>query len=201
MADNLFTEGVKPGGLTSGTEIRILLCYILDSINGPVTRQQLEQVLLGEELVNYFAMAESLAQLKEQSLLTESDAGFSLTDAGRTVGRTLAVDVPRTIRDTAVRGVIRAQQYAAKQAVHQSTVLKGEKGRTVQCALGDEAGPLFKMELYMPDDLSAEAVRRKFIEDGDEVYKLVLAALTGNRELAEQSISRLNPNLPSADDV
>lgn len=196
MSGHHFTEGVKPGGLTNSTEIRILLCYLLDAIDVPVSRLQLEQVLLGEELVNYFAMAESLALLEEQKLITKSSAGFVITEAGRNIGRTLAHDVPRSVRDAAVRGVIRAQQYAAKKAVHDTDIISTEKGRLVRCAIGDDAGPLFKMELYMPDDLSAEAVKRRFIEGGDEVYKLVLAALTGNRELAEKSVQKLNPELP-----
>ena len=33
-----FTAGVKMGGLTNDTEIRILLCYLIKSV-GPVTRE------------------------------------------------------------------------------------------------------------------------------------------------------------------
>lgn len=186
-----FTEGVKPGGLTTGTQIRILLCYLMDSVGAPVRREELEEVLLGEELANYFAMAESLGQLLEQGLITEGDSGYTVADAGKTVARTLSDEVPRTVRDAAVRGVIRAQQYAAKMAVHKSEVVQGPHGRSVKCAIGDEAGPLFRMELYMPDELTAEAVRGQFVEKGDEVYKLVLAALTDNRQLAEKALLKL----------
>lgn len=191
MSDQSFTEGVKPGGITTGTHTRILLCYLLDSIDAPVRHEQLEEVLLGEELTNYFVMTESLSQLAKQGLIAESDVGYTVTDSGKTVARTLAEDVPRTVRDTAVRGVIRAQQFAAKADVHKSEVVKEEHGRIVQCSIGDETGPLFKMELYMPDDLSADSVRNQFIENGDEVYKLVLAALTDNRAMAERALLHL----------
>lgn len=192
MSVSNFSEGVRPGGLTTTTEVRILLCYILDSLNVLITRQQLEDVLLGEELVNYFTMAESLTQLVAQGLMTEDDGVFRITEQGRTVAQTLAQDVPRTVRDTAVRGVIRAQQYAAKQAAHHSQVVKTAQGNVVQASIGDGAGPLFKLELYMPDDLTAKAVQRKFVEHGDTVYKLVLAALTENRELAQGALAALD---------
>lgn len=191
MPDIFFNEGVKPGGLTSNTEIRILLCYILDAVEHPIERQQLEQVLLGEELVNYFAMAESLAQLEQQGLIVTEDGKYRITDIGRTVGRTLAHDVPRSVRDAAVRGVIRAQQYAAKQAAFQSEVAAIDKGFVVNCAINEETGSLFNMALYMPDKLSADAVRVIFTEKGDEVYKLVLAALTGDTRLAKTSLVSL----------
>ncbi len=195
MADNLFTEGVKPGGLTTGTETRILLCYLLDSVDAPVSREQIQDALLGEELANYFLLAEGLGQLLEQGLITGDDTGYSITESGRTVGKTLADDLPRTIRDAAVRGVIRAQRYAAKEAVHQCEIVKGETGgRQVRCAIVEPAGALFEMNLYMPDTLSAEAVRGKFVESGDEVYALVLAALTDDEPLARRSLEQLkNP--------
>lgn len=191
MDNGAFTEGVKPGGLTSSTEIRILLCYLIDSVAAPVTRQQIEEALLGEELVNYFAMAESLSQLAAQGLIEETPSGYTITESGHTVASTLAHDVPRTVRETAVRGVIRAQQYASKAAAHKCEISKDEKGRRVSGSIEDDAGPLFRLELYMPDDLSAEKVRDKFIENGDTVYKLVLAALTENRDLAEKALADL----------
>ena len=46
-----FTAGVRPGGLTSSTEIRLLLCYLVQH-SGPITREQLETALLDAQLVN-----------------------------------------------------------------------------------------------------------------------------------------------------
>lgn len=200
MSANNFNEGVKLGGLTTTAEIRILLCYIMDSLDMPVSRAQLEEVLLGEELVNYFAMAESLTQLILQKLLVENSGMLCITEQGRTVARNLAQDVPRTVRDTAVRGVIRAQQYAAKAAAHKSEVIKTGTGRNVVCSIGDDIGPLFKLELYMPDDLTAKAVQKKFIENGDFVYKLVLAALTENRTMMEHTLQELDAKKKSGEE-
>lgn len=191
MQHNLFTEGVRPGGLTTGTEIRILLCYLLASVTEPVTRQQLEDVLLGEELANYFAMAESLAQIVEQGLVVEKNNLYSITDSGRTVANTLADELPRTVRDAAVNGVVRAQQFAARAAAYHSQVRDIENGHIVTCSIGDENEPLFRMEIYMPDELTAQQVRTKFIEGGDQVYKLVLAALTDNRTQVENALETL----------
>lgn len=191
MKRNSFTEGVKPGGLTTSTEIRILLCYILDSMPEPVSRQQLEDVLLGEELANYFVMAESLSLLQEQNLVLEEDGQLSITDKGRSVARTLADDLPRSVREAAVFSLIRAQQFAARAAAYHSEVSETENGRLVSCSIGDGAGLVFKMELYMPDDATAQAVRKQFIENGDEVYKLLLASLTGNKVQAEKSLQKI----------
>ena len=54
-----FTAGVKPGGLTDDTQIRILLCYMIKT-SGPLNRDTLQGALLQEQLVNYFEFADAL---------------------------------------------------------------------------------------------------------------------------------------------
>ena len=39
-ANDAFTAGVRPGGLTSSTEIRLLLCYLVKNA-GSITRQEI----------------------------------------------------------------------------------------------------------------------------------------------------------------
>ncbi len=189
---NSYTEGVKPGGLTTKTETRILLCYILDCVSSPVTRKQIDEVLVGEELVNYFVLAESLSQLLQQNLIEGNDEdGYAITESGRTVANTLASDVPVSVRNAAVRGVILAQQYAAKEMAHRCDITKEDHGYSVKCGIGDGTGQLFQMTLYMPDDLSAEEVKKRFVENGDTVYKLVLATLMGNQTLAKDTLENI----------
>ena len=38
-ANDAFTAGVRPGGLTNSTEIRLLLCYLVKNA-GPISRQE-----------------------------------------------------------------------------------------------------------------------------------------------------------------
>ncbi len=191
MRKSHFTEGIRPGGLTSSAEIRILLCYLLDMANTPISREQIEEALLGEELVNYFALSESLDTLVKQGLVHKEKSLYEVTDNGRTVGRTLSNDVPKTVRDLAVRGVIRSQQYAARKSTFLSEIKEDAGHLAVHCAIQDTSGYLFRMQLYMPDNLSAEAVKQAFLDKGDTLYGLVLAALTHNPALAEQYLAAL----------
>ena len=50
-ANDAFTAGVRPGGLTDSTEIRLLLCYLVKNA-GPITRTEIENALM-EEPVSY----------------------------------------------------------------------------------------------------------------------------------------------------
>lgn len=98
MAGNAFTAGVKPGGLTTSTEIRILLCYLIQHAGTPLSQGELETALLGEELVNYFELASNLSDLLEQGFVREENGRYTILPAGADIAEALADDVPRSVR-------------------------------------------------------------------------------------------------------
>ena len=49
-----FTAGVRPGGLTDDTQIRMLLCYLV-KVAGPVKRETMQGALLPLFLISMLA--------------------------------------------------------------------------------------------------------------------------------------------------
>lgn len=96
--NDAFTAGVRPGGLTNSTEIRLLLCYLVKNA-GPITRTEIENALVEEELVNYFEIGSCLDDIAKQELVTEKSGSYSITDKGRKVAQELAYDLPRSVRE------------------------------------------------------------------------------------------------------
>ncbi len=181
MAGNAFTAGVKPGGLTTTTEIRILLCWLAAHSKTPVTFQELEDALVGESLVNYFELAAALGSLCDIGLLREEDGGYTALPAGVEVARTLERDVPRSVRDTAERALTRGRRMARLRAQHPVRIVpaKGASGFLVEGALRDIGSDVFTFSLYVPDEASAHTVCERFVENGDTIYSMMLSELTG----------------------
>ena len=189
MPGNAFTGGVKPGGLTTSTEIRILLCYLVKNAPSPLSREELESALLSEELVNYFELAANLGDLCDQGLLSRDENGrYHVEEEGRQVADALQNDVPRSVREAASRAVIRAQQFARKSAQHKVEIEPSGNGFMLHCRIEDMGSTVFSMSIFMPDRDSAELARTQFIENGAEIYKVVLAAFTGQ----DQPLLRLS---------
>ena len=105
MPADAFTAGVKPGGLTSVTEIRILLCYLIKTA-GPVSREVLENALMQEQLVNYFELSSGLDDLAEQKLVTQENTIYTITKKGAQVSDDLCWDLPRSVRESAANTVL-----------------------------------------------------------------------------------------------
>ena len=110
-ANDAFTAGVRPGGLTSSTEIRLLLCYLVKNA-GPIARQEIENALMEEALVNYFEIGSCLDDITRQQLVTVQDNVYSITDKGRKVAQELAYDLPRSVRERARPGPARRPSTA-----------------------------------------------------------------------------------------
>ena len=174
---NAFTAGVKPGGLNDSTQIRILLCYLIKSA-APLTRPTLEGALLQEELVNWFELGDALADIEKNGLVTAGPNGYTVTDKGITVAEELGPDVPRSVRDTAMRAVLRIQQWKARQASNRAIVEKGADGWHVDCTIEDGEGEVLRLRLAMPDAGTAELVKNRFIARGSEIYGTLLDLFT-----------------------
>ena len=173
-----FTAGVKPGGLTDDTQIRILLCYLVKTA-GPLTRDTLQGALLQEQLVNYFEFADALVDVEKQQLVAQDESGlYSITEKGSTVADTLALDLPRTVRESAIRAVMQIQSWRHKAAMNRARVEEEDGEYTVSCAIGDLGSDVFRLQLAMPDKLTAETIKNNFTAHGSEIYSKVMDMLT-----------------------
>lgn len=181
MASDAFLAGVKPGGLTSSTEIGILLCYLIKA-TAPLSRQALEDALMGEQLVNYFELAGGLADLVDQGLAIENSDGYIITEKGETVADTLADDLPRSVRESAVRAVIRTQMHLRNAAQNKAEIERTADGYLVHCSISDMGSEIFRLSLSMPDLLTAELIKERFIDCGSDIFTMVLTTLTEETE-------------------
>ena len=173
-----FTAGVKPGGLTDDTQIRILLCYLVKTA-GPLTRDTLQGALLQEQLVNYFEFVDALADVEKQQLVTLNDEQqYTITAKGATVADTLALDLPRTVRESAIRAVMQIQSWRHKAAMNRAHVEEEDGEYTVWCAIGDLGSDVFRLQLAMPDKLTAETIKNNFTAHGSEIYSKLMDMLT-----------------------
>ena len=177
-ANDAFTAGVRPGGLTSSTEIRLLLCYLIKNA-GPITRTEIENALMEEALVNYFEIGSCLDDITRQSLVTLQNDRYAITEKGRKVAQELAHDLPRSVREKAVTAALRYQKWARKEARYSARITEKPDGHcTIRCTVKGLDSELFCLDLGMPDRLTAELVQKQFILKGNEIYQLLINKLT-----------------------
>ena len=82
------------------------------------------------------------------------------------------------MRESAIRAVIRIQSWVHKAAQNKARVEPdGDQWRVV-CTIEDMGRDSFQLQLSMPDRMTAEMVKNRFIAQGSEVYSHLLNLLT-----------------------
>ncbi|MCI2047984.1 MAG: DUF4364 family protein [Faecalibacterium sp.] len=172
-----FTAGVKPGGLTNSTQIRLLLCYLIRCA-APLTREEIETALLGEQLVNYFEIGSALEDLEQRGLAECKEKVYTITEKGARVAAELENDLPRSVRESAIAAAVRAQVWNRKSAEYGAEIRETPQGYSICCSIRGIAPEDFSLQLLMPDQLTAELVKKRFILRGSDIYSLLLTKLT-----------------------
>lgn len=183
MTQPAFTAGVRPGGLTDSTQIRILICYIVRHFS-PVTAQEMQDTLWGAQLVNYFELCDALSELTRLGHLSEQEDGYHTTSTGTIMANDLATAVPRSVRDRAMDAMLKLRARQLKAQQNRAEIRAYGSECLLRCKIDDLGRTLLDCTLAFPDLELAEHARERFIENGDAIYQLLVAGLTGDKALA-----------------
>ncbi len=184
MQRDAFSAGVEPGGLHSHHEIKILICYMLSGIYEPLPRSAILDILSGDGMANFFDAAAAIDDLVERGNLSETEGGLlSVTASGKHAATTLADMIPFTLRERSVDAALRLLARQHSERDNRAEIAPAPNGGwTVTCSVGN-ATPLLRFELLVGDELQAEQVRDRFLNDPLLLYQSMIGILTGSASL------------------
>lgn len=194
MEYDTFTAGVGPGGLRTKNDIRVLLCYLLASVGAPLPQEDILSILQEYDLANYFEIMDTLSDLQSKGLIQASQefpGCVTTTEQGREVARQLDVTLPISIREKTVGAAMNLLARAKREQENRVEIKKNEKGYSVTCHVSDGEMDLLAFTLYAPDRYQANQIKKNFHRNPEIVYRAVLAAVTGSRDLAADALRRI----------
>ncbi len=187
MQHDAFTGGVDPGGLWTKNDIRILICYLLSSVNAPLSGEDISRVLQGRALANYFETADALSALEQLGHIAQQEAGFTITPTGREIASGLDAGLPLAVRDKALEAALLLLAEARSRRENRVERQETSQGVQVTCRIaGGEGVDLMTVSLCVPDQAQAQLVEENFYRDPDVIYKLLLSSLTGDKDFARE---------------
>lgn len=90
-----------------------------------------------------------------------------------------------SVRDKALEAAAQMLSEAKIEKENKVEIKKVDSGYNVTCHISGGDEDLMEFTLYVPDLYQARMVKRNFLRNPGETYKLILAAVTGNRDLAK----------------
>lgn len=176
-----FTAGVEPGGLRTQNDIKILICYLLDSIDSALSIDDLTKILQEKSLANYFEIIEAVNSLIEKNCITVEDDGFcSICEKGRKIAETLDTTLPLSVRDKALSAAVATLSYARNERENRVDIIPWTKGFQVICHVSGGDLDLMQISLYVPDEKQAKMVKENFHNNPAKIYETLLKSLTSD---------------------
>lgn len=174
--------GIEPGGLTNRTDIKVLVCYVIKSVDGPISKLQLNEVMMEEGLANYFEVSQAIGELISQgNIVCAEESGeemLTITEKGIEAADTLQTNLPRSVREKAINSAIRISTLARRKHENKVDVEEVEDGYNVTFHLGDGKTELMKLTVFVADKIQVETVKENFYNDPIELYSGIIASLT-----------------------
>ena len=183
MEYDAFDAGIELGGLRNRDDIRLLICYLLKSVDAPMTRQMLNEAMQEDGLANFFEVGQAIEELLKTGNITadifEGEEVITVTERGRDAAELLQTSLPKTVREKAVNSAIKFVTRAKVERENKIEVKKEDDGGyTITFTLFDRDTELMKLSIYVVDGLQLETVKQNFINDPVKVYSTIITSLT-----------------------
>lgn len=174
-----FTAGVDFGGLRSRQEIKVLICFLLESLEKPLSKGQMNEIMQEHGLANYFEVNQALDELIESGTaeVLEQDM-LTLTEKGREATPELENNLPKTVREKALNCAVKLQTLARRRRENKIEVEKYEQGYHVTFSIFDKDDILMRLTVYAADISQVETIKQGFLKDPVSLYSGIIAALS-----------------------
>ena len=175
------TAGVLPGGLVSSAEVKVLICYILDTVGEPVSATGLCELLNFEGIANIFEVSDNIeALIKNGHIIcvsTDEDL-YTTTESGSDVAKTLKSTIPLTVRDKACKATL--HMLAKIRHTNETDIAITREGDNtyITCSALDNDRSIMSVKLLVADENQAISIKNKFIQNPSEIYSQIIDLFT-----------------------
>ena len=181
MEKNASGAGVSLGGLFSTSEIKILICYILNAIDEPIPVDMVANVLHYEGIANAFEVSDAVVSLSSSGQIKatdESEQIYEITNSGRDTANTLKSSLSSVVKERAYLAVMKMfAKY--KNAKDNHFEITHEDGATyLSCSAIDGGKPFITVKLLITDEDQGNIIRERFLENPSAIYSKIIEMLT-----------------------
>lgn len=195
MEYDAFDAGIDPGGLRKRSDVRLLICYIIHSINEPMRKDVIITVMQKNGIANYFEILDAFNDLynKKNIVLTDPEKDlYFLSKSGRLIANNLVDELPTSIKERAVASVMDILLKEKSERENIVNINKINTGYMVDCHISGGESDLFSFQMYVPDSKQARLVKKNFQSNAEMIYKTMVATITNDADFAEETLKEIS---------
>ena len=184
------------GGIRSTEKIRIIICYILNDIGSPMSRDALQSALYDNGIANYFEISQAIDDLLKVGAVeyreTDGSTVLFINQKGTQIAKELENELSVYIKSKAVKAARLTLIYEKRQNENDIVITKisDKKYRldiTMHSGISSENAndELLKVSVFVTDLLQAENMKQSFINNPVMLYTKVIEGLTSDPTFKE----------------
>lgn len=169
--------GVSPGGIRDPYLVKILICYLMQKLDRPLSEEQLVEILSNDDTVNYFLLTTTFAEMKRLGHVEKQGKGYVLTKLGQDTAGTLSGELPMTLRERVLREAGELSRQHRQSDETTSAIVETADGYRVDFSFHDKELEFMKLSLYAPDADQARQLKDGLLRRYQEIYIDLLGRL------------------------
>ena len=149
---------------------KLIILYMLDKVDFPLTNSQISEFILNEGYTTYFKL--------QQALSTHTRTFYHLTEEGEETIHYFKNDISPAIQED-INSFLSNKQYELKNEV----AIKADYYRNpnmeycVRCQILERDAPLIDLTLTVPTESEAMAIAANWTQKNEKIYANLMAEL------------------------
>ena len=172
--------------LSSVHDVKIAICYLLSKLNRPVTEEQLYEIALNSEVINYFFYTEAIAELLKNGSVSKKNINgencIIIEEKGMLGSEYFNEFIPYHFRKRILRSAFAFFGKLKRESEADIEIKNISNGCEVECTIKDTNFDLMKISLYAPDSDQAEMIKEKILLNPTGSYHTILTYALNNEE-------------------
>ena len=164
------------------TLYKLIVLYMLEKVDFPLTNAQISGFILDKGYTTYFHLQQALSELTESELIhcetVRNSSYFSITKSGEQTLEYFGKEIPKEIKGEIAEFFKNNAMEIKEELSTFANYYKGEKeGYQVRCSAKEKEVPLIELTMTVPTKGAAAAVCASWQTKNNAVYENLLAML------------------------
>ena len=161
---------------------KLIILYMLERVDFPLTNSQLSEFILDQGYTNYFKLQQAIAELTEEGFIreesTHSRTFYHLTEDGKETIHFFKNDISPAIQND-INTFLKSKQYELKNEVSVKADYYPNSGGeySVHCQVIERGAPLIDLTLTVPTEAEAQTISNNWSGKSQDVYALIMKNL------------------------
>ncbi|NCA67847.1 MAG: DUF4364 family protein [Clostridia bacterium] len=169
--------------LTEKLDIKVFILFLLKNMREPLEYSTINDIVIQDGFVNYFDFSICFGELVESGQIEEIPGGkstYRISKDGETAVENVEMRLFTSVREKALRSALRLLAFYKTGNRITSSVTEKDGGFVLNCSIIDNTRKLLDINVFLTEKYYAETLKGNYEDRAENIYKGVLALLSGD---------------------